>query len=152
MSGCTFLKDIYGWVWFFGKLLWVGVSVYRIFVGACDSLEHFYGWVWVGVTGCDWVWVSVTGCGWVGKMVKPILFTYFTNKNLCLSFFLIKNSFFLLKTDADTGAFLWNLQSFKNNFYTEHLRWLLLKIMKSNNYLRVLPIFATTILPILLTI
>ena len=41
----------------------MGVSVYRIFVGVCDSLEHFYGWVWVGVTGC----------GWLGKMVKPFV-------------------------------------------------------------------------------
>ena len=28
-------------------------------------------------------------------------------------------------------------------FFTEHFRWLLLKIMNSNNYLRVLPTFAT---------
>ena len=97
MSGCTFLKDIYGWVWLFGKRLWVGVSLYRIFVAGCDSLEHFYGWVWVcvtgfgwvwlgvggcgwvwvDVTGCGWVWLGVTGCGWMGKMVKPKKNTYF---------------------------------------------------------------------------
>ena len=44
MGGCTFLEDIYGWVWLFRTHFWVGVAVYSTFMG---------------------------GCGWVCKMVKP---------------------------------------------------------------------------------
>ena len=50
MSGCTFLKDIYGILWLFRRHIWVGVTIQSI----------FGGWVGVGV------------CGWVFEMIKPI--------------------------------------------------------------------------------
>ena len=73
MSGCIFLKDIYGWVWLFKRLLWVGVTVYSTSMSERDCLEHFYRWMWVVESGCGWVWVGMTGCGWVSKMLKPIM-------------------------------------------------------------------------------
>ena len=54
----------------------------------------------------------------------------------------------LFKTDSNTSVFLHYLR-LKNTFFyitsflTEHFRWLLLKIMNSSSYLRVLPIVAT---------
>ena len=35
------LEGFYGWVWLFTAYLWVGVTVYSIFMGECD-------WVWMG--------------------------------------------------------------------------------------------------------
>ena len=51
MDECGCLEPLF-------RLLWVGVTVYSIFMDGCDCLEHFYGWMWVGVTGCDWVWMG----------------------------------------------------------------------------------------------
>ena len=57
-------------------------------------------------------------------------FGTFTVKHLCRSLFLIKLHVWrpatLLKRNSSTGAFLWNCEIFKNNFFIEHLRWLLL--------------------------
>ena len=68
-------------------------------------------------------------------------FANFRGKHLCWSFFVIKlqpknrprHRFFPMKF----ANFL------RTPFFTEHLWWLLLKIINSNNYLRVLAIFAT---------
>ena len=86
MSGCTFLKDIYGWLWLFRRYFWVGVTVYSTFMGGCDCLEHFYGcgWVWVDVGGCGQVWLGVDG--WV-KWWRPLLLTLLLNsKNLLTNY------------------------------------------------------------------
>ena len=69
----------------------MGVSVYRIFVGACDSLEHFYGWMWV----------DVTGCGWVGKMVKPKKNTY-SEEHLRTNAFMLSYIFIIFLIIVDT--------------------------------------------------
>ena len=55
MCGCDCLQHIYGWVCLFGTYLWVGMTVWSLFIG-----------------GCYWVWVGVNECGWVGKMVKLV--------------------------------------------------------------------------------
>ena len=50
------------------------------------------------------------------------IFINFTGKHLCWGLFLIK-----FKTDSNTDAFPWNFVNFKNIFFTEHLRWLILE-------------------------
>ena len=61
-------------------------------------------------------------------------FAMFTGKNLCWSLFLIKlqawKPAILFKRDSKIGIFLWNLEKFflRTPFFTEHIRWLLLKI------------------------
>ena len=59
-------------------------------------------------------------------------FAIFTGKHLCWSIFLIKllawNSATLFKRDSNTVFFLWILRNFyKQHFFMEHLRWLLLR-------------------------
>ena len=53
--------------------LFMGVTIYKIFIGGCDCLEDIY---WIGVSGCDCLkhinqhacliktlsWVGVGGC------------------------------------------------------------------------------------------
>ena len=57
-------------------------------------------------------------------------FAKFKGKHLCWSLFLIKLQAIrpptLFKRDSNTGAFLWNLQIFKNTYFKEHLRRLIL--------------------------
>ena len=48
----------------------------------------------------------------------------------------------LLKRDSSIGASYVFCNFFKNTLFTEHFGWLLLKIMNSSSYLRVLPIVA----------
>ena len=68
----------------------------------------------------------------------------FIGKHLCWSLFLIKSQALrpetLLKTDSNTSVFLRNLRTCLEQLFTEHFRWLLLKIMNSSSYLRNLPI------------
>ena len=65
------------------------------------------------------------------KIVILKNFANFTRKHQCWSLFL-------------TQVFSYEFcKRFKNSFFTEHLQWLLLKIMNSSSCLRVLPIVAT---------
>ena len=61
-----------------------------------------------------------------------------TGKHLCWSFLVIKLQALkpatLLKTDSNTGISYDICELLKNTFFTEHLRWLLLKIMNSSSY------------------
>ena len=71
---------------------------------------------------------------YVGKMPEKFLFNKIEGLKACN---FIKNR---LKHSCFPIKFVNFLST---PFFTEHLQWLLLKIMNSNNYLRVLPIFAT---------
>ena len=76
-------------------------------------------------------------CRFSSKYVFFKNFANFTGKYLCWSLFFKT----LLKTYSNTGVFLRNLQTLRTPYFTEHLQWL--RTMNINNYLRVLPIFAT---------
>ena len=52
VNGCDCLKNIYGYVYLFRILSWVGVTVENTFMGGCTFLEYIYGWVGVGVCDC----------------------------------------------------------------------------------------------------
>ena len=58
-------------------------------------------------------------------------FTNFTRKHLCLSLFLIKS-------DSDTGVFLWNLRNFKNTYFEEYPQ------TNASNHFRLMLPFHTT--------
>ena len=83
-------------------------------------------------------------------------FANFIGKHLCWSFFLMKLQALrpatLLKTRLQHRCFPMKFAKFlRTPFFTEHLWWLLLKIMNSSSYLRVLPTVATKqVSPILL--
>ena len=53
------------------------------------------------------------------------IFENFTGKHLCWSLFLV----ILLKRDSHTGVSCKICKIVKNNFFTDHLRWLLLIIL-----------------------
>ena len=64
---------------------------------------------------------------WRCSVKKDVLkkLTNFTEKHLCWSLFLIKlqqiRPVTLLKLDFKTNFFLWNLKTFKNTYFEEHL-------------------------------
>ena len=73
-------------------------------------------------------------------------FANFTGKHECWSFFITKLQALkpatLLKTESRYFSMIF-ATSKEHLSFTEHLRWVLLKIMNSNSYLKVLSIVAT---------